>query len=64
MSETFEHCVSEKVFAQCNGLAIHAPVKSPDTGRTGSILIEVGGYVRSTNMKFIDIMFNKMSVEI
>jgi len=36
----------EKVFAQCNGLAIHAPVKSPDTGRTGSILIEVFEYVR------------------
>lgn len=36
----------EKVFAQCNGLAIHALVKSPDTGRTGSILIEVFEYVR------------------
>ncbi|CAI8743494.1 hypothetical protein EMIT0P395_130177 [Pseudomonas sp. IT-P395] len=36
---------SEEVFAQCNGLAIHAPVKSPDTGRTGRILIEVGAYV-------------------
>jgi hypothetical protein len=36
---------SEEVFAQCNGLAIHAPVKSPDTGRTGRILIEVGRYV-------------------
>jgi hypothetical protein len=34
-----------KVFAQCNGLAIHAPVKSPDTGRTEGILIEVGAYV-------------------
>jgi hypothetical protein len=36
----------DKVFAQCNGLAIHAPVKSPDTGRTGSILMEVIEYVR------------------
>ncbi|CAI8823346.1 hypothetical protein EMIT0347P_20562 [Pseudomonas sp. IT-347P] len=36
---------SEEVFAQCNGLAIHAPVKSPDTGRTEGILIEVGAYV-------------------
>jgi hypothetical protein len=36
---------SGEVFAQCNGLAIHAPVKSPDTGRTGGILMEVGGYV-------------------
>jgi len=36
-----------EVFAQCNGLAIHAPVKSPDTGRTRGILIEVGGYVVS-----------------
>jgi hypothetical protein len=40
------NCSPEKVFAQCNGLAIHAPVKSPDTGRTGSILIEVFEYVR------------------
>lgn len=37
--------LSKEVFAQCNGLAIHAPVKSPDTGRTGWILIEDGGYV-------------------
>jgi hypothetical protein len=36
---------SEEVFAQCNGLAIHAPVKSPDTGRTEGILMEVGAYV-------------------
>jgi hypothetical protein len=36
---------SVEVFAQCNGLAIHAPVKSPDTGRTGGILMEVGRYV-------------------
>jgi hypothetical protein len=38
-----------EVFAQCNGLAIHAPVKSPDTGRTEGILIEVVSYVVTDN---------------
>ncbi|KZN21127.1 hypothetical protein A1D17_01455 [Pseudomonas fluorescens] len=59
MSETFKHCVPEEVFAQCNGLAIHAPVKSPDTGRTGRILIEFGGYVLGINMKFMHVIFLK-----
>jgi hypothetical protein len=41
--------------------AIHALVKSPDTGRTGGILVEVAKYFRAVKMKFIDIIFNKMS---
>ena len=32
--------IHNKAFAQCNGLAILAPVKSPDTGRTSGILME------------------------
>jgi hypothetical protein len=45
----FVYIRSEEVFAQCNGLAIHAPVKSPDTGRTEGILIEVVSYVVTDN---------------
>ena len=32
-------------FAQCYGLAIHAPVKSRDTGRTPRILIQTSAHV-------------------
>jgi hypothetical protein len=39
-------------------LAIHAPVKSPATGRTGSILIEVIEVVRTHIMNFIDTTFS------
>lgn len=39
-------------------LAIHAPVKSPATGRTESILVELFEYVRAYNMKFIEQRLN------
>ncbi|CAI8812380.1 hypothetical protein EMIT0373P_20288 [Pseudomonas chlororaphis] len=41
----------KRVFAQCSGLAIHAPVKSPCTGRTRTILIEQEKKVRAHILK-------------
>jgi hypothetical protein len=62
VSETFN--TAKKVFAQCTGLGNPCTGKEPYTGRTEGILVEVAKYVRAAKMKFIDIIFNKMSTQI